>query len=130
MDTHSRETPPRAFTKFRPVVYLRVYGQTWTDHLSEKWFQWNVFLWLVLLMTNLIDIMFSYAAFAKGAVEINPTVSIIIRQFGYIGLAFQKGIPIGALLILLPYIRGKLQYLLGFSVLVYLVLASYLTFHF
>jgi hypothetical protein len=98
------------------------YRTSWVEQHNVARVRINLFLWTLLLITNVIDLIVSYSLFSHGAVEMNPAMSILCSQFGNISLAFYKGFLLGALFILLPYIKNKLQYLLLSTCSVYIVL--------
>jgi hypothetical protein len=70
----------------------------------------------------LVDILYTYYAFSLGGVEANPAMAFLCTKFGNISLAFYKGIMMGILLILLPFIRGIYQKFLIFTSFVYIIL--------
>ena len=98
------------------------YRNSWFEQNNIASVKINLALWIFLFLTNLIDLVVSYSLFSQGAVEVNPAMSVLCSQFGNISLAFYKGFLLGALFILLPFIKKRLQYLLIFTCLAYIVL--------
>jgi len=102
--------------------YLREYRNTWIVQNNNGCIQINFLLWFILFTANLIDLLVTYYAFSKGAIEANPAMSVLIFKFGNISLAFVKGALLGMLLIMLPYIKKFLRKCLMFSCSVYVIL--------
>ena len=102
--------------------YLREYRNTWIVQNNNGCIQINFLLWFILFTANLIDLLVTYYAFSKGAIEANPAMSVLIFKFGNISLAFVKGALLGMLLIMLPYIKNFLRKCLMFSCSVYVIL--------
>lgn len=101
-------------------LVLQHYRQLWSS--ENPVIKTNLFLWLVLFVTNIIDLIATYYAFSLGAVEANPAMDAVIKNFGDIGLAFYKGLMLGGLFIFLPFINKRIQKFLVFTVFVYIVL--------
>jgi hypothetical protein len=104
------------------ALSLRRYKEAWQHQENQGNLSWNVAAWIVLFITNLIDLLVTYYAFTRGAVEGNPFMAMICRQFGYVGLAAYKGFFMGMLLVLIPFITRRIQWLLWVTVLSYGVL--------
>ena len=98
------------------------YRNSWFEQNNIACVKINLALWAFLFVTNLIDLIVSYSVFSQGGVEANPAMSFLCSNFGNISLAFYKGFLLGALFILLPYIKNRLQYLLIFTCFAYVVL--------
>lgn len=113
---------PRS-ARYFPRQYLKSHLRAWLRASQQSGVQINHVLWMVLLVTNLIDLSASDHAFSRGLVELNPIMSALYLRFGNAGLALFKGFWLLALLLLIPYIRGWTQKPLAFSGLVYLGLA-------
>ncbi len=90
--------------------------------LQLKDYKTNIILWMILVFTNLVDIMYTYYVFSKDGIECNPILIFMCSKFGNISIAFFKGFLLGFLFLLLPFIRGWLQKLLFFPCLVYCIL--------
>ena len=82
----------------------------------------NVYLWLLLVATNLVDLLASRRAFAIGIDELNPVVDAILVDQGIWGIGLFKAFWLLVLLLLLPRIQGWTQALLAFACLVYFAL--------
>ena len=102
--------------------YLREYRNTWIVQNNNGCIQINFLLWFILFTANLIDLLVTYYAFSKGAIEANPAMSVLIFKFGNISMAFVKGALLGMLFILLPYIKNFMRKCLIFSCSVYVIL--------
>ena len=102
--------------------YIREYRNAWIAQNNNGSIRINFLLWFVLFTANLIDLLVTYYAFSKGAIEANPAMSVLIYKFGNISLAFFKGALLGMLLILLPYIKNFMRKCLMFSCSVYVIL--------
>jgi len=82
------------------------------EHLSR-------YLWLLLAVTNAVDLLASKRAFELGIAELNPAAEMLISTYGVWGLALFKASWIVVLALLIPFIRGWTQVLLGLCCLVY-----------
>ncbi len=102
--------------------FATAYRTSWIEQNNVAHVKINLLLWSLLSMTNLIDLIVSYSLFSRGAIEMNPAMSILCSRFGNISLAFYKGFLLGALFILLPYIKNKLQCLLLLTCSAYVML--------
>ena len=89
----------------------------------------NLLLWLLLVVTNVTDVLASRHALARGATELNPIVALLLDHHGMTGLVVVKGLWLILLLMLLPYIRGWVQRLYALVALAYLVLSAYHLYH-
>lgn len=93
-----------------------------TQRASEREEHLNRYLWVFLVITNVVDVLASRRAFQFGIAEVNPIVDLIISYFGIWGLAVFKVLWILMLMPLLPYIKGWTQAMLGLACLAYFVL--------
>jgi len=82
----------------------------------------NFYLWLLLAVTNVIDVLGTRRAFSIGIHELNPIVEFFYAQFGMIPIAFAKAVFLALLYFLIPHIRGWNRALFVFACCVYLVL--------
>lgn len=82
----------------------------------------NVYLWLLLLAANFVDVLASRRAFQIGMSELNPLVDTVLTQNGVWGVVVLKAFWLVVLLPLLPHIRGWTQLLLALACFVYFVL--------
>ena len=84
----------------------------------------NLYLWLLLAVTNVVDFLGTRRAFQLGIEELNPLVAFAYAEFGIGAVAAMK-IPFLLLLgCLLPYIRGWTRGLLAAACAVYLALTG------
>jgi len=79
----------------------------------------NRYLWLLLAVMNLGDILASRRAFQLGIGELNPLVETINLEYGIFGVTLFKALWIFVLLLLLPFIRGWIQMLFAITCLIY-----------
>ncbi len=110
------------FQENRLTTLALAYRDSWVEENNLTRVKLNLTLWFFLFITNLTDLIVSYSLFSQGAVEINPAMSFLCSRFGNISLAFYKGFLLGALFILLPFIKNKLQILFISTCGVYLIL--------
>ena len=89
----------------------------------------NLLLWLLLVITNVTDVLASKHALAHGAIELNPIVALLLESHGMTGLVVVKGFWMVLLLLLLPYVRGWVQWLYALVVFAYLLLSVYHLYH-
>ncbi len=82
----------------------------------------NWYLWALLVVTNLVDVLATRRAFDLAIPELNPTVEMLISGYGIAGVAAFKALWLLILLVLIPYIRGWTQNLLKLACGTYLVL--------
>jgi len=82
----------------------------------------NFYLWLLLVVTNVIDVLGTRRAFSVGIHELNPIVEFFYAQFGMISIAFAKAVFLVLLYFLIPHIRGFNRALFVFACCVYLAL--------
>jgi hypothetical protein len=82
----------------------------------------NFYLWLLLTVTNVVDVLGTRRAFSIGVHELNPIVEFFYAQFGMISIAFAKAVFLVLLYFLIPYIRGWNRALFVFACCVYLAL--------
>ena len=80
----------------------------------------NRYLWVLLAVTNLVDLLASRRAFALGIGELNPIVDLLFSAYGIASIALFKLFWLVALLVLLPYVRGWTQALFAFACVIYL----------
>lgn len=73
---------------------------------SPRGLRLNHHLWLLLVLTNIIDVIGTGRAFQLGIGELNPIVAAVHGGFGMPGLISLKGLFLGALLYLLPFVRS------------------------
>jgi hypothetical protein len=82
----------------------------------------NRYLWLLLAVTNAVDVLASRRAFEFGMAELNPFIDSLLASYGIVGVALFKAFWLGALLLLLPHIKGWTQMLLAFACAAYFAL--------
>jgi hypothetical protein len=82
----------------------------------------NVYLWLLLVAANIVDVLASRRAFEIGMVELNPVVDVVLVDFGVGGVSALKAFWLVVLWFLLPHISGWKQALLALASLVYFAL--------
>ena len=104
------------------VVYLKSYFRDLSKISSCSYYKVNLLLWFILLSTNVIDMVFTYYVIQGNGVEMNPFMAFLGSTFGNISMALYKGLLIGVLFFLLPYVVQYLQKLLYVSVIVYVLL--------
>ncbi len=85
----------------------------------------NYLLWILLVVTNITDVLASKHAFERGAVELNPIAHLLLEAHGIVGLALFKALWLAILLSLVRFIKGWVQWLYVFACVVYLALAIY-----
>jgi Domain of unknown function (DUF5658) len=85
----------------------------------------NLYLWALLAVTNLVDVLASRRAFDLGIAELNPLVDSVLFAYGISGIAFLKLFWLAVLLVLLAHIRGWLQAFLAVACLIYLGLTVF-----
>lgn len=73
--------------------------------LSQRDARMNLFLWLLLVATNVIDVLGTGRAFDFGIGELNPIVAGLHAQFGMAGLISFKMFFLSLLFFLLPHVR-------------------------
>ena len=101
---------------------LRYYRNVWIVQIKDRYLRINILLWLILVVGNLLDLLVTYYAFSQGAIEANPFMFFICTKYGNLALAFYKGLLLGVLLFLLPFIKNIFQKGLIFSCSVYILL--------
>lgn len=82
--------------------------------------QLNRYLWSLLAVTNLVDLLASRRAFDLGIGELNPIVDWLFSAYGISSVAVFKLFWLTALLVLLPYVRGWTQAFFAFACVIYL----------
>ncbi|MCZ6888382.1 MAG: DUF5658 family protein [Gammaproteobacteria bacterium] len=85
----------------------------------------NIVLWCLLALTNVVDVLASRRAYEIGIGEMNPVVSMLLTQYGVLGIALFKGFWLLLLLLLLSRIAGWTQKLFVCACLIYIALAAY-----
>lgn len=89
---------------------------------SAQELELNRYLWLLLVVTNLVDVLASRRAFQFGVDELNPIVDGMLSQYGILGVAVFKTFWLAVLLALLPFVHGWSQKFLAVACSAYLVL--------
>lgn len=89
---------------------------------SAQGLRLNRLLWLLLAITNLVDVIGTARAFELGIGELNPIVAMFHNTFGLAGIAAPKLLFLTALLVLLPWIRSWTRIMFAFACSVYLAL--------
>ena len=82
----------------------------------------NRYLWLLLAVTNLVDVLASRRAFEFGMAELNPVIDSLLSAYGIAGVALFKAFWLGVLFFLLPHIKGWTQILLACACAAYFAL--------
>jgi hypothetical protein len=82
----------------------------------------NLYLWVLLVVTNLVDVLGTSRAFEIGIGELNPVVDVVHATFGISGLVTAKVIFLSLLFFLLPYVRTWTRALFAFACSAYLAL--------
>ena len=117
------QLPANYNSRFQKVMaYWTWYRNTWMLQENHENIRLNILLWLILFTANIVDLIVTYHAFSLGAIEANPAMYVIAKHFGDIGIAYFKGLMLGALFILLPFIKKGLQKFLIFTCVVYVIL--------
>ena len=107
----------------QPVLsYFRDYVQLVKVEGIRGFLSVNLLLWSILAVANSIDIYITYTVFSKGGFELNPAMAFLCSKFGNLSLAFYKGILLGVLFVLLPFIKLAYQKFLIFACFAYIVL--------
>jgi len=99
-----------------PVLSLPEKASAAEQHL-------NLYVWWLLVVTNLVDVLVSRRAFDYGVMELNPIIEILYSEYGINGVVLVKAFWIFVLFTSLPYIRGWYQMLFALASLIYLWLA-------
>lgn len=84
----------------------------------------NLYLWLLLVVTNLVDVLGTQRAFALGIGELNPLIAAIYAEHGIVAVALFKSVFLGILGMTLPWIRGFNRALLAGACCAYLALTA------
>lgn len=84
----------------------------------------NRYLWALLLVTNIVDVLASRRAFQFDIAEMNPLLGTVLAAFGLPGLALVKAFWLVVLLLLLSHIRGWTQVLFSAACLTYVALTA------
>ncbi len=98
---------------------------TWASHQDLPRSHLNIVLWCSLALTNAVDVLASRRAYEIGIGEMNPVVSMLLTQYGVLGIALFKGFWLLLLLLLLSRITGWTQKLFACACLIYIALAVY-----
>jgi hypothetical protein len=96
---------------------------TYPIRASERDKDLNLYLWVFLVVTNIVDVLSSRRAFESGITELNPVVDLVLADYGILGVVLLKSFWLVGLMFLLPYIRGWTQFLLGLACLAYFAVA-------
>lgn len=80
----------------------------------------NLYLWALLAVTNLVDVLASKRAFDVGLEELNPVAASLLAEYGLLGLALCKAFWLAVLVVSLPYIHGWVQKFLALACGAYL----------
>ena len=115
----------------RPVHLPPGSGSAWPGERLSSFsrLRVNYLLWLLLVITNLTDVLASKHALAHGATELNPIVALLLEAHGITGLVVFKGVWLVALLVLVPLIKGWVQWLFVLVSMAYVLLAVYHLYH-
>jgi hypothetical protein len=89
---------------------------------SEQGWRLNLLLWMLLSLTNFVDVLGTARAFELGVGELNPIVAMAHATWGMAGVAMPKVLFLAMLFFLLPWIRNWTRMLFGFATSVYLAL--------
>jgi hypothetical protein len=92
---------------------------------SEQGWRLNLLLWMLLSLTNFVDVLGTARAFDMGIGELNPIVEMAHAAWGMIGVAAPKALFLAMLLFLLPWIRSWTRALFGFATCIYLALTGF-----
>ena len=82
----------------------------------------NFYLWCLLAVTNVVDVLGTQRAFDLGIGELNPIVELFYGMFGMASVVLLKALFLTVLFFMIPYIRGWNRVLFVFACCVYLVL--------
>ena len=82
----------------------------------------NVYLWLLLVAANLVDVLASRRAFQFGVTELNPVVDVVLVDYGVGAVSLLKAFWLLVLFFLLPHMKGWKQALLAVATLIYFAL--------
>jgi hypothetical protein len=87
-------------------------------------FRLKLLLWIVLVITNAIDIWATQYSLNLGCVELNPLVKLFCtKTITY--LAIYKSLLLFVLLLLIPYIKGLTLILLKICCCIYVFVVVY-----
>lgn len=84
----------------------------------------NLYLWLLLTATNVVDVLATARAFEIGIGELNPIVAMLYTQFGIGSVVVFKAVFLGLLCFMIPYIRTWTRALLMLACCIYCVLTA------
>ena len=93
-----------------------------TLRATERGWRLNLLLWMLLALSNFVDVLGTARAFEMGIGELNPIVEVIHAAWGMIGVVIPKVVFLTMLFFLLPWIRAWTRLLFGFTAAVYLAL--------
>jgi hypothetical protein len=80
-------------------------AQTALPLTCEQGRRTNLYLWILLAVTNLIDLLATGRAFEFGIDELNPLVNQLHAGFGMSGIGLLKATFLTLLYFLLPHVR-------------------------
>lgn len=66
----------------------------------------QVVLWIILFLSNIIDVASSWYVFSLGCEELNPVIALVYERWGINGLTLFKSFCLFVLLVLLPHVNG------------------------
>lgn len=93
-----------------------------TLRATERGWRLNLLLWMLLALSNFVDVLGTARAFEMGIGELNPIVEVVHATWGMIGVVIPKVVFLTMLFFLLPWIRAWTRLLFGFAAAVYLAL--------
>lgn len=96
-----------------------MHNATAPQRASEREMDLNLYLWAFLVVTNIVDVLASRRAFEFRIAELNPVIDLVQADYGILGVVLLKAFWLFVLMLLLPYIRGWTQLLLGLACLAY-----------
>ncbi len=86
---------------------------------------------MVLVLTNVIDWLYTDSALALGGAEANPLMNLVLQRYGMTGIAWTKATVIGVLGFLFLWIHlerlrwKKVRFFFYFAVFIYACLTGY-----
>ena len=89
---------------------------------SQQGRRLNLWLWILLCVTNLVDVLATRRAFDLGIGELNPIVETFFVTYGIGSVAIFKALFLGMLWFTLPWIRSWTRALLGLACAAYFAL--------
>ena len=106
-----------AFRSFVPTLTTPV-------AVSPQGRRLNLYLWLLLAVANIVDVLATRRAFGLGIGELNPIVALAYAEYGIGAVALLKLPFLVALGLLTPWIRTWTRGLLVLACSVYLALTA------